>query len=76
MLEGQNLVLNQMVYDIIQGRYGGTLSNEFSKQSLSVFICIHGRAGPLVQSVGGACKSRSTPGLRLHITTFSITHGP
>jgi hypothetical protein len=54
----------------------GTLSNEFGRQSLSVFICIHGRAGPLVQSVGGACKSRSTPGLRLHITTFSITHGP
>jgi hypothetical protein len=54
----------------------GALSNEFDRQSLSVFICIHSRGGPLVQSVGGACKSRSTPGLRLHITTFSITHGP
>jgi hypothetical protein len=38
MLEGQNLVLNQMVYDIIQGRYGGpsqtSLANSLS-QSLS-----------------------------------------
>jgi uncharacterized protein YejL (UPF0352 family) len=38
MSEGQNLVLNQMVYDIIQGRYGGpsqtSLANSLS-QSLS-----------------------------------------
>jgi hypothetical protein len=38
MLEGQNLVLNQMVYDIIQGRYGGpsqtSLADSLS-QSLS-----------------------------------------
>jgi hypothetical protein len=47
-----------------------SLSNEFGRQSLSFFICVHGRAGPLVQSVGGAYKSRSTPGLRLQITTF------
>jgi hypothetical protein len=33
----------------------GTLSNEFGRQSLSVVICIHGRAGPLIQIVKGTC---------------------
>jgi hypothetical protein len=51
MLEGQNSVLNQLVYDIIQGRYGGPSRTSLA-DNLSVFICIHGRAGPLVQSVG------------------------
>jgi hypothetical protein len=30
MLEGQNSVLNQIVYDIIQGRYGGPSQTSLS----------------------------------------------
>jgi hypothetical protein len=33
----------------------GTISNEFGRQSLSVFICLYGRTSPIVQSVGGVC---------------------
>jgi hypothetical protein len=38
MLEGQNSVLNQIVYGIIQGRYGGPSQTSFAdslSQSLS-----------------------------------------
>jgi hypothetical protein len=41
MLEGQNAMLNQMVYDIIQGQYGGPSQTSFVdslSQSLSAFM--------------------------------------
>jgi hypothetical protein len=76
MLEGQNSVLNQIVYDIIKDVMGDHLRLVWQTVSLNLYLHIHGRAGLLVQSVGGAWKSRATPGLRLHITTFSITSGP
>jgi hypothetical protein len=41
MLEGQNAVPSQIVYDIIQGRYR-ELSRFNLADSLSVIICIHG----------------------------------
>jgi hypothetical protein len=53
-LEGQNSVLNQIMYDIIQGRYGEP-SQTSLPDSLSVFICLYGRTSPVVQSVGGVC---------------------
>jgi hypothetical protein len=54
LLEGQNSMLNQMVYDIIQGRYGKPSQSSLA-DSLSVFICLYGRTSPFVQSVGGVC---------------------
>jgi hypothetical protein len=54
LLEGQNSMLNQMVSDIIQGRYGKPYQNSLA-DSLLVPICLYGRTSPFVQSVGGVC---------------------
>jgi hypothetical protein len=54
MLEGQNSVLNQIVYDIIQGRYGGpsqtSLADSLS-QSLSASMVEQARLFNLVEHV-------------------------
>jgi hypothetical protein len=42
MLERQNLVLSQIVYDIIQGCYKGLSQTSLADSLPSVFICIHG----------------------------------
>jgi hypothetical protein len=52
LLEGQNSMLNQMVYDIIQGRYEEPSQTSLA-DSLSVLICLYGRTGRIVQSVSG-----------------------
>jgi hypothetical protein len=54
LLEGQNFVLSQIVYDVSQGRYGKPYQNSLA-DSLSVFICLYGRTSPFVQFVGGGC---------------------
>jgi hypothetical protein len=54
LLEGQNSVLSQMVYDVIQGRYGKPYQNSLA-DSLSQSLSASGRTSPFVQSVGGVC---------------------
>jgi hypothetical protein len=55
LLEGQNSMLNQMVYDIIQGRYGKPSQNSLAdslSRSLSASMVEQAR---FFQSVGGVC---------------------
>jgi hypothetical protein len=75
LLEGQNSMLNRMVYDIIQGRYEEpsqtSLADNLS-QSLSASMVEQDRLfNLLVEYV-----IKTNPGLRLHITPFSTTNGP
>jgi hypothetical protein len=71
LLEGQNSVLNQMVYDIIQGRYGNPYQNSLAGSlSLSLSVVEQARLFNVLELLLGP-----TPSLRLNITAFSTTNG-